>query len=73
MFAGGGIWHYVAIALILFMVFFIYLIFTQPKNALYYAERFFVIAFKVVSFLFIGLFNFGVAVGRGIKNMVNRK
>jgi len=65
----GGTWHYITLGLILFGVFFIYLLFTQPQNALYYAEKFFVIIGKIIMFFVVGLARACVALFKGLSNL----
>jgi hypothetical protein len=61
--------QYILYALILVSVFFIYLLFTQPQNALYYLERFFVTLATIFGFVFKIIY----ALAKGIVNLFRRR
>jgi len=54
-------------------IFFIYLLFTQPQNALHYAEVFFRAIFKLISALFLGIYRVLEALTRAIASLFKRR
>jgi len=54
-------------------VFYIYLLFTQPQNALHYAEVFFRAIFKLVSVLLLGIYRVLEALTKAIAGLFKRR
>ena len=51
-----GIGHIIELAVVLLLVFWVYLLFTQPQNALYVAERILTAVWRVLYTLLRGLY-----------------
>ena len=70
---GGGLGHYLLLGGLLIGVFFIYLLFTQPSNALYYAEKIITVVGKIIWYFFIGISKVIMGIVNFISNAVRRR
>jgi hypothetical protein len=70
---GGGLGHYILLGALLIGVFFIYLLFTQPNNALYYAEKVITVVGKILWYLVLGIVKVITGIANFIGNLIRRK
>jgi hypothetical protein len=71
--AFGAIGKFLVMGGLLFAVFYIYLLFTQPQNALHYAEVVFTALFKIIAGIFYVVYKVLEALVRLIARLFKRR
>jgi hypothetical protein len=69
----SGIGKIIFYGLMLFAVFYVYLLFTQPQNALHYAEVMFTAIFKIISGIFYVVYKVLEALVKLIARLFKRR